>query len=171
MVCQVQMFHHKMLKNWKSWASAQRGFTLIELLIVVAIIAILSTLLMVNFIAVRQRGKDAQRKGDLRQIQSALELYRADQSGYPATLGNCSSGTRLGNPACSTIYIQKLPKDPNGSSYYNSGAYYYISDGSTYSLSGCIENTSDKDSNITQNPPSGSPNNCTSNYYYVLQNP
>ena len=56
----------------------KKGFTLVELLIVVAIIGILSTLLMANFIGVRQRARDAQRKADLRQIQSALELYRSD---------------------------------------------------------------------------------------------
>lgn len=147
------------------------GFTLIELLIVVAIIAILSTLLMVNFIAVRQRGRDAERKSNLRQIQSALELYRADENSYTLTLGNCSSGTSLGSSSCSTIYLKKLPKDPNGSSYYNNGNYYYTSDGSTYSLVACIENISDKDSNITQTPPAGAPATCSSGYYYVLQNP
>lgn len=55
-----------------------KGFTLIELLVVLVIIASLATLLTANFVGVRQRGRDAQRKSDLRQIQSAFELYRAD---------------------------------------------------------------------------------------------
>jgi general secretion pathway protein G len=148
-----------------------KGFTLIELLIVVAIISILSTLLMVNFIAVRQRGRDAERKSNLRQVQSALELYRADQDTYTLVLANCNSGTGLGSPTCSTIYMNKLPKDPNGGSYYNSGNYYYTTDGTTYSLVACVENTADKDSNITQTPPSGAPTDCSSGFYYVLQNP
>ena len=147
------------------------GVTLIELLIGVAIISILSTLLMVNFIAVRQRGRDAERKSNLRQVQSALELYRADQDDYTLTLANCGSGASLGSPTCSTIYMNKLPKDPNGSSYYNGGSYYYTSDGIAYSLVACIENISDKDSNITQAPPAGAPTDCSSGYYYVLQNP
>lgn len=68
----------------------KKGFTLIELLIVIAIIGVLATLLMVNFIGVRQRARDAQRKSDLRQIQSALEIYRSDQGSYPASIINCT---------------------------------------------------------------------------------
>jgi general secretion pathway protein G len=155
------------------------GFTLIELLIVVAIISILSTLLMVNFIAVRQRGRDAQRKSDLRQIQSALELYRADQDSYPQSnnnysIGNCNNSptlTSIGSVDCSTIYMQKVPIDPNGASYYNGGNYYFSSDGVTYSLAACVENSTDKDSNISQTAPTGSSGTCSSGNYYVLQNP
>src|SRR3989344_2658268 len=90
------------------------GFSLIELLIVVAIISILSTLLMVNFIAVRQRGRDAERKSNLRQIQSALELYRADEDSYPPPADN-TVGECIGNPSdCTgTVYMKKVPVDPN----------------------------------------------------------
>src|SRR3989344_8609229 len=103
------------------------GFTLIELLIVVAIISILSTLLMVNFIAVRQRGRDAERKSGLRQIQSALELYRADEDTYPLPSNN-TVGSCIGNPSdCTgTVYMKKVPADPNKdpndpTSWYNGG--------------------------------------------------
>lgn len=153
----------------------QKGFTLVELLIVVAIIAILSTLLMVNFIGIRQRARDAERKSSLRQIQSAFELYRADQNSYPTALGTC-----IGVPDCTNtanaIYMKNVPTDPNGSSWYNSGNYYYYTpdSGGTYYLVACLENTSDKDQNATATLPSGisgSPGNCSSNFYYVLQNP
>lgn len=160
------------VKNIKSG----NGFTLIELLIVVAIISILSTLLMVNFIAVRQRGRDAQRKSDLRQVQSALELYRADQNTYPASntnnaVGNCNSSASIGSEACDTIYMKTVPSDPIGSTYYNSGNYFYSSDGSTYTLASCIENKSDKDSNVKNTAPEESTSECSSGYYYVLTNP
>ena len=148
----------------------QKGFTLIELLVVIAIISILSTLLMVNFIAVRQRGRDAERKSDLRQIQSALELYRADQDSYPTSLANCNSGASIGDEACSTIYMQKIPTDPNGSSYYNGGSFWYQSNGSTYTLVACIENTNDQDQNAQSSAPNNAPADCTG-LYYVLQNP
>lgn len=149
----------------------QIGFTLIELVIVIGIISILSSFIMVNYIGVKQRGNDAERKSNLRQIQSALELYRADQTSYTLTLGNCNSGISLGSPTCSTIYMNKLPKDPKGSSYYNSGNYFYNSNGTTYNLVACIENRSDNDPNITRTPPSGVPRTCSSSFYYVLQNP
>lgn len=144
-----------------------KGFTLIELLIVIAIIGILSTLLMVNFIGVRQRARDTQRKANISQIQSALEEYRADQGNYPISIPSC--GNALADPTGTTIYIQKMPCDPLGNSYYNSGSYYYSFNSSTntYTLSACLENTSD--SQGTSSSPGGS--NCSSSFYYTVSNP
>lgn len=145
-----------------------KGFTLVELLIVVAIIGILSTLLTANFIGVRQRARDGQRKADLRQVQSALELYRADHQAYPGSIANCLTGTSLMSPDCATsTYMKKVPTDPNGSGYYNSGSYYYTSNGTTYTLGACLENANDTQG--TSTIPGGS--GCPTSYYYVLENP
>ena len=103
-----------MKKHSKSQASvvncqlSRRGFTLIELLVVVSIISILASLLIANFVGIRQRGRDAQRKSDLRQVQTALELYRADNGTYPVSLSACGSPFTYN----STTYMQKLPCDP-----------------------------------------------------------
>lgn len=151
----------------------QKGFTLIELLIVIAIIGILSTLLMTNFIGIRQRARDAQRKSDIRQMQSALELYRADTGNYPAA----GASNRLNVSACptpssfsnsGTVYMQQVPCDPLGSSYYNSGNYYYSTTGSTYTIGACLENTADTDSTGSF---AGANSSCTSSVYYVKTNP
>jgi general secretion pathway protein G len=130
------------IKNW------ERGFTLIELLIVIAIIGVLSTLLMANFIGVRQRARDSQRKSDLRQIQSALEIYRSDNplGQYPVSLACSGSLTQLING--STVnYMTKIPCDPSGSGI----SYQYSQpDPSSYQLIACLENTGDsqKDSSV-----------------------
>jgi general secretion pathway protein G len=140
------------------------GFTLIELLIVVVIIGILSTLLMTNFVGVRQRGRDAQRKSDLRQIQAALELYRADQGLYPETSifsafsCNPSSSLAVG----SNTYMQKIPCDPVSKSLYN-----YVSDGTTYTIIACLENLNDQQ----KDDPNVSPCDGASNTSFTLQNP
>jgi general secretion pathway protein G len=169
-----------------------KGFTLIELLIVIAIIGVLATLLMVNFIGVRQRARDAQRKSDLRQVQSALEIYRSDNSSYPSSAvagqpqkldaiwtcqpGNgskCTSATSCfgnGSPTCSTVYMQTLPVDPSGAAAYNGGSYYYWTDGSTYVLGACLENSGDSQATATNPYPDASPA-CSSGKYYVLNNP
>jgi type II secretion system protein G len=159
-----------------------RGFTLIELLIVIAIIGVLATLLMVNFIGVRQRARDAQRKSDLRQIQSALEIYRSDNGSYPSGTSSVSelfvcpplpspaacTGTAncFGNPSCSTVYMHTLPKDPssNGNYYYNNP-----SGGSTYTLGACLENLADSQ----KDNPNISTYGCngTTNTSFTLTNP
>ncbi len=126
-----------MFLNHKSYIiNRKAGFTLIELLVVIAIISILAALLMANFVGVRQRGRDGQRKSDLRQIQSALELYRADNGTYPTSLAACGSAFIYN----STTYMQKIPCDPLQKTSYN-----YSSDGTTYTIYACIENENDPD--------------------------
>ncbi len=141
----------------------KKGFTLIELLIVIVIIGILSTLIMANFVGVRQRARDGQRKADLRQIQGALELYRSDVGSYPLTAFSCVPGSSKPSiKSGSSIYLQQVPCDP-----LISTDYQYASDGTTYTLIACLENTNDgsKDS-----PDRQSASNCP-DASYTVQNP
>lgn len=120
------------------------GFTLVELIIVMAIISILTGLLIANFIGVRERGRDSQRKSDLRQIQSALEFYRSDNDGYPVNVPNCGSSLKAPPvPACSStiVYLQNVSQDPQGGSYQ----YSVAGSGLGYCLRACLENTNDPD--------------------------
>jgi len=112
------------------------GFTLIELLVVIAIISVLAGLLVANFVGVRQRGRDAQRKSDLRQIQSALELHRSDNGNYFSTLPSCGSAFTVG----SVTYMQKIPCDPSVET-----DYVFSSTGITYTIYACLENANDQD--------------------------
>lgn len=153
-----------------------RGFTLIELLTVIAIIGILMGFLTVNFIGVRQRSRDAQRKSDLRQIQSALELYRSDNDAYPtelATSVDCvSPGTQFTGGG--TLYMQRIPCDPQQAAVYSYilSPVSSLANCSQYQLAACVENTGDTDSNIyaSETPPTGI-TSCSSGKYYVLCNP
>ena len=158
-----------------------KGFTLIELLIVVAIIGILTTIVTANFVGVRQRARDAARKSDVRQIQSALELYRSDNGAYPVN----NSTFRLNANPCpttgelasdeGTIYMKKIPCDPLGSdsSVYYDGNYFYSSDGTTYDIAACIENANDSDVNIKNqaNKPANSTDACASGMYFFVTDP
>ena len=123
----------------------QKGFTLIELLIVVAIIGVLATLLMANFVGVRQRARDAQRKADLKQMQSALEMFRSDQNSYPTS----AQWPTCGNPLSvgSVVYMATVPCDP-----LSGWVYTYVPSGSGYTIYACLENGGDAQKDSTTNP-------------------
>ena len=63
------------------------GFTLVELLVVISIIAVLSAVLMVNFVGMRERSRDSQKIQDLNAIKSALRMYYNDNQFYPLDKG------------------------------------------------------------------------------------
>lgn len=125
------------------------GFTLIELLVVIVIIGILASFLMTNYIGVRMRARDTQRKSDLRQIQSALEMYRSDVGVYPAALPVC--GGQLTNAG--VIYMRKIPCDPivpvAAPFIYR---YRPAFANSAYTIAGCLENINDLQKDSINNP-------------------
>ncbi|MEY4722716.1 MAG: hypothetical protein RLZZ324_229 [Candidatus Parcubacteria bacterium] len=98
-----------------------KGFTLIELLVVIAIIGLLSTLAVVALNSARQKSRDSKRVADVKQMQTALELYYADKNGYPVVsaaqiLGvtpnlTLSSGNWAAT-ATGTTYMGLVPKAP-----------------------------------------------------------
>lgn len=119
-----------------------KGFTLLELLIVVGIVGILSVFVMSNVSGYRVRTRDAQRKVDLRQVQSALEMYRADDGTYPASFtfpASCTSATQF-KDAGGTVFLNKVPCDPVNSAPY---VYTYTYTGTGYQLVSCLENDQD----------------------------
>ena len=111
----------------------QKGFTLIELLVVIAIIGLLSTLAVVALNNARQKARDARRVSDIKQIQTALEMYYVDQNGYPSLATATALGVTGGNYAClnnttagwaaagctGTVYMGVVPANPapNGTAY------------------------------------------------------
>ena len=133
------------------------GFTLVELLVVIAILGVLATIGLTAFTSSQARGRDAERKSDLKQIASSLELYYSDYNKYP----DSSSGKIVGCPsftqtACvwgasgslsaftdnKTIYFKALPKDPTANNTY----YYQIVDtgkNQKFQLFAFLENSQD----------------------------
>ena len=65
----------------------RKGFTLIELLVVIAIIGLLSTLAVVALSSARSKSRDAKRIADVKQVQTALELFYNDAQSYPQGTG------------------------------------------------------------------------------------
>lgn len=129
-----------------------KGFTLVELLVVIAIIGLLSTLAVVSLGSARSRARDARRISDIKQIQTALELYFADQGAYPikaapalelgADTADILTSAGFENDSSPTggaeVYMGKVPA--NFASPATAG-YDYLSDGSTYSIDFELEGT------------------------------
>lgn len=122
----------------------KKGFTLIELLVVIAIIGLLSTLAVVALGSAREKARDSKRLSDLKQTQTALELYYTDQNAYPIVAapgqvlgaGNfaCLNAAGFAAAGCANPYMGLIPTDPGSNSYT-----YVSADGTTYSIAATLE--------------------------------
>ncbi len=131
----------------------KKGFTLIELLVVVAIMAMLAAMAVVALNTARARARDARRVSDIKQIQTALELYYLDQNTYPASVtgpldGQCLDSGGWGLGCSGTTYMASAPTNPrpvddggcSGAVATNYYTYAYVSTNS-YQLGYCIGST------------------------------
>jgi type IV pilus assembly protein PilA len=116
----------------------QQGFTIVELLIVIVIIGILAALVFVQFNNMQARARDAERKADIRLIESKLAEYNADEGEYPA-------GDEATAIATTLAPIDGIPADALEDP--GTTTYTYESDGASYTLSATLERPGDGETN------------------------
>ncbi len=97
--------------------NSRKGFTLIEILIVVAIIAILASVVLVGLGPTQSAGRDARRVADLHESQNGLELYYNQNGKYPDAKSQSwvNIGTTL---EAANIGINSWPNDPSSGKNY-----------------------------------------------------
>jgi prepilin-type N-terminal cleavage/methylation domain-containing protein len=73
----------------------QRGFTLVELMVVVAIIALIASIVIPNYVHARAQASVVDSIANMKQIAVALESYYADNQCYPGSSGCAASGATV----------------------------------------------------------------------------
>lgn len=68
----------------KNKTKNKNGFSLIELLVVISIIAVLTAVLMINFVGARERSRDSEKIQNLNNLKNALRMYYNDYQAYPS---------------------------------------------------------------------------------------
>lgn len=134
------------------------AFSLIELLVSIAIISSIVGLALPNFLGARSRARDARRKGEMKELKTALQLYNTDYGSYPGDSGGpvysqivgcgadgdavcpCSSSLDFaaGGAGCDTVYMTDFPSE------FGTSLFYY-SNGSDFCMKTTLEIQSDQD--------------------------
>ena len=102
--------------------ASQRGFTLIEIMVVVIIIGLLAAVIVPQVINKVDEARISKAKADIQSLETALTMYRLDNSKYPTTDQGLQA--LVVQPTDPSIrhwriggYLQRVSKDPWGNDY------------------------------------------------------
>jgi len=102
---------------------SNKGFTLIEIMVVLIIIGLLASIVVPRLMGRTEEAKRTKTAVQIRNFQSALDLYKLDSGNYPTTDQGLQA--LVEKPAIGEIpknwkeggYIDKIPKDAWGNNY------------------------------------------------------
>ena len=99
-----------MLKRLRALRTNDNGFTLIELLIVIVILGILSGIVVFAVGAFNDRGQVAACQSDKKNVEVAVEAYRAKNTGYPTGADSAARFALLTTGG----FLREAPGSANG---------------------------------------------------------
>jgi general secretion pathway protein G len=111
-------------ENIQQKRGSRSGFTLVELMVVIAIIAILATIVGYNVLGATDDAAVAQAKAQIRNFKTALIGYKLKYKKFPSSLDgllNNEKGSKF-------LDANEIPKDPWDNNYV------YTSDGATFRI-------------------------------------
>lgn len=100
-----------------------QGFTLMEILIVVVILSILAITVVPQFMDAPDKARVAKTKSDVKNIETALSMYKLDNFSFPSTSQGLNaliqkpSGTPEAKNWKPGGYISQVPNDQWGNPY------------------------------------------------------
>lgn len=112
------------------------GFTIVELLIVIVVIGILAALVLNTFSGIQERARDTERRTDINSLATQLEVYYADNPGYP---DGATAGFEVNTTNLPGLDAEAL-SDPNGNAL-NIGANPSTNNQYYYNPTGCASGT------------------------------
>lgn len=116
------LFRREVNRRRSARSAHQRGFTLIEIMVVVVIIGLLAAVIVPQVVDKVDQARSAKAKQDITSLETALTMYRLDNSKYPTTdQGLTALSTQPTDPSIRHWrpggYIKRISKDPWGNDY------------------------------------------------------
>jgi general secretion pathway protein G len=103
-----------------------QSFTLIELLVVIAVIGMLSSIVLVSMRGAREKARIAKAQSEIRQLVTAMYLYKDNHGELPPIGDNCSACSNPCNSSWTAVIDalvsdgllgSRIDKDPWGNYY------------------------------------------------------
>lgn len=107
------------MKNYIKVGRYQKAFTLVEVIVVIAIIAILTSIAYASLSQIRAKSRDQKRVATVHEIQLALEFYFNKNAKYPIMLWPADINSEIQKANSLYGYLTEKPQDPSiGDTYH-----------------------------------------------------
>jgi len=135
-MAKIKSFLKKLAKKIKK---SNKGFSLTELMIVMSIVSTTATLAGAQMDDILPMARDAQRKANIHQVQTALNLYYDNHEQYPISSGNEPTAADWQSMKSvlesadnlDETYVPEMPHDPLNTDQY---VFKYWSNGQKFKI-------------------------------------